>query len=266
MLYYGGKAPADARRRKHSGGAAWCALYAASMRYCVYTSIYGDYDTLLQPVAQTADTDFICFTDAKLPRRVGAWRVIRCNLHPTSHSRMKAKYFKIMSHKVFPGGRLAWRFDPLGRRPHYDAVIWVDGNLRIKDPGFAAAFAGHIGPHGWSMFIHPDRDCIYDELPAAASQRKCWGLPLAEQVQTYRAEGFPPHAGLMAATLIARSPRDEAIARVNEAWWAENCNWSYRDQLSLPVVLWRMNHGYDRVMLNLWDNPWFDRLVHNSDL
>jgi hypothetical protein len=91
-------------------------------------------------------------------------------------------------------------------------------------------------------------------------------LPLAEQVESYRAEGMPEHAGLMAATLIARSPGSEAVNRINEAWWKEITRWSYRDQLSLPVVLWRLGHGYDKVTLNLWDNPWFDRLEHNSDL
>ncbi len=236
------------------------------MRVCVYTSIYGNYDNLLQPVKQTIACDFLCFTEAPWPRQVGAWKVIRSGLNPDLHPRMRAKYFKVLSHRVFPGGRLAWHFDLLGRRPRYDAVIWVDGCLRIKDPGFAEAFAGHIGATGWSMFVHPNWDCVYEELPQAAAQKKCWGLPLAEQVESYRAEGMPEHAGLMAATLIARSPGSEAVNRINEAWWKEITRWSYRDQLSLPVVLWRLGHGYDKVTLNLWDNPWFDRLEHNSDL
>jgi hypothetical protein len=236
------------------------------MRACIYTSIYGRYDDLLQPIAQTIDCDFICFTDVPFPARAGAWRVIRSGLNPALHPRMRAKYFKIMSHLVFPNGRLAWRFAPFSRRPHYDVVIWVDGCLRIKDPHFAESFASHIGPTGWSMFIHPDRDCVYDELPQLIGMRKCAGLPVTEQVESYRAEGFPPHAGLMAATLIARDTRDTMIPRINAAWWAENQAWTYRDQLSLPVVLWRLGHGYDKVLLNLWDNPWFDRLEHNSDL
>jgi len=236
------------------------------MRICVFTAIYGDYDILKQPVPQTADCDFLCFTERRLPRREGAWHIIRSGLNPSLHPRMRAKYFKVLSHRVFPGGRLHWRFDPLGRRPRYDAVIWVDGSLRIKDPGFAADFAGHVGRTGWSMFVHPGWDCVYEELPQAAAQKKCFGLPLAEQVGSYRAEGFPEHAGLMAATLIARDPRSAQVARTNEAWWAEIRKWSYRDQLSLPVVLWRLGHDYDKVMMDLWQNPWFDWVPHNSDL
>jgi hypothetical protein len=229
------------------------------MRVCVFTAIYGGYDDLLQPVKQTVPCDFVCFTDAPWPRRVGAWRVVRSDILPGAEPRRRAKYFKVLSHHVFKKGWLGW-----WRR--YDAVIWVDGCLRIKDPGFAAAFAGHIGAHGLAMFVHPDRDCIYDELPEAAAQRKCWGLPLAEQVAAYRAEGYPAHNGLMACTLIARDPRSDAVARINEAWWAEIERWSVRDQLSLPVVLWRLGKDYGKVRLSLWDNPWFDRLEHNSDL
>jgi hypothetical protein len=116
------------------------------------------------------------------------------------------------------------------------------------------------------MFIHPDRDCIYEEMPEAAAQRKCWDLPLAEQVAAYREEGHPEHGGLMASTLIARDPMSEAVMRTNAMWWAEMLKWSNRDQISLPVVLRRLGHDYDKVRLNLWDNHWFDRLPHHSDL
>lgn len=235
------------------------------MRICIYTSIYGKYDNLLQPVEQSVPCDFLCFTEAPWPRQIGAWRVIRSGLNAGLHPRMRAKYFKVLSHRVFPGGRLAWRFDLCGRRPRYDAILWVDGCLRIKDPHFAEAFAGHIGGTGWSMFIHPDRDCVFKELRQAAAQKKWSALPIAAQMEAYRAEGMPEGRGLMAATLIARAPTSPAVIRTNEAWWAEITKWCFRDQLSLPVVLWRLGHDYDKVMMNLWDNPWFDRLGHNFD-
>jgi hypothetical protein len=235
------------------------------MRICVYTAIFGGYDHLLQPVPQDTGCDFICFTDRKGPARDGAWRVITSNENYRLNPRLRAKYFKIQSHEVFPGGRLAWRYDRLGLRRRYDVVIWVDGCLRIKDPGFARAFAGHIRENGLSMFVHPDRDCIYQEVLELPGMRKYAGLPVFEQAAAYRAEGFPEKSGLIAGGLIARKTRLPAIAKINEAWWRENLRWTYQDQLSLPVVLWRQGHGYDPVELNLWDNPWFDRLEHTSE-
>jgi hypothetical protein len=236
------------------------------MRICIYTAIFGNYDDLKQPAKQSVPCDFLCFTDANLPRRVGAWRIIRTGVHAELSPRLRSKYIKVLSHEVFPGGRLSWRFNPLGWRPHYDVIIWVDGCLKIKSPDFAGEFSKHIGSQGWSMFIHPDRDCIYEEMPQAAAMRKCHGLPLAEQVDYYRAQGFPEHAGLMATTTIARSTGNPVLRSIDEAWWAEIRKWSFRDQLSLPVVLRRLGHDYDKVMLNLWDNAWFDWISHNSDL
>ena len=235
------------------------------MRYCVYTAIYGGYDALQQPRAQTVDCDFVCFTDAPWPARIGAWRIVRSALHPHLHPRLRAKYFKIMSHAVFPGGRLGWRFAPFGRRPRYDRLIWVDGCLAIRSPDFAAAFGAHVGAAGWSLFQHPDRDCIYDELAASEGMAKYRDLPLAAQTAAYRHEGFPAHAGLLAGGLIARDPAHPMLARINAAWWAENLAWTYQDQLSLPVVLRRLGASADPVRLNLWDNPWFGRLDHNAE-
>ncbi len=235
------------------------------MRTCIYTAIYGGYDALLQPVTQSIDCDFICFTDAAWPERVGAWHIVRARARPGLHPRLRAKYFKVMSHRVFPGGRLAWRYAPFGPRPRYGRLIWIDGCLHVTSPDFAAQFGAHVGRHGWSLFVHPDRDCIYDELEASAGMAKYAGLPLREQAGHYRAEGFPAHAGLVAGGLIARNPHHTPLSRINRAWWVENRRWSYQDQLSLPVVLWRLGLGYDPVRLDLWNNPWFERLAHASD-
>jgi hypothetical protein len=239
---------------------------SAQRPICVYTAIFGGYDALLQPAAQSVPCDFVCFTDADWPSRVGAWRIVRSAARPGWHPRLRAKHFKVLSHEAFPGGRLAWRFARWRRRPRYRAVIWIDGCLRIDSPDFAAAFAGHIGANGWSMFVHPDRDCIYDELEASRGMAKYAGRGLDAQVAAYRAEGYPRHAGLMACTLIARDPTDPRLPAINRAWWRENLDGSYQDQLSLPVVLWRMGLSYDPVHLPLWDNPWFQWIEHRSAL
>lgn len=235
------------------------------MRSCIYTAIYGGYDRLQQPVRQRTDCDFLCFTDADWPARIGAWQIVRSHRRRGLHPRLRAKYFKVMSHEVFPDGCLAWRYRPFGPRPAYDRLIWIDGCLTIKSPDFAAEFGAHVGANGWSMFVHPDRACIYDELQASAGMLKYRGLPLAAQIEAYRQEGFPAGAGLMAGGLIARDPHRKTLAGINRAWWAENLRWSYQDQLSLPVVLWRLGRSFDPVRLDLWNNAWFDRGDHLSE-
>jgi hypothetical protein len=240
------------------------------VRVCVYSAIYGDHDEVKLQPEQTVACDFICFTDAAAPAWIGKWRMIHVDRHRHMHPRMRAKFFKINSHKVFPKGRLAWHYDLagslLGRASSYDALVWIDASVQIKSASFVEEFVSHIGPSGWAMFMHPDRDCIYDELVVSQNMHKYQALPLEAQVECYRREGFPAHHGLMACTVIARSPRDDRLTRINRAWWRENCFWSYQDQLSLPVVLWRLCLNYDQVQRNLWHNDWFDWIPHKSDL
>lgn len=238
------------------------------MRVCVYTAVYGDYDELKPFPPQSVASDFVCFSDAAMPVTYG-WRLIRSRRHAALHPRMRAKFFKLMSHRVFPHGRLAWRYNPirasLALRPHYDALVWVDASLKIKSPHFVAELVETIGAHDWAMFVHPDRDCIYDEADLSVLLTKYRGLPIREQVETYRQEGYPAKAGLFACGIIARRSSSPKLAAVNEAWWAENCRWTYQDQLSLPVVLWRLGAGCDLVQHNLWNNDWFDCLPHRSE-
>ncbi|MGO9604032.1 MAG: glycosyltransferase domain-containing protein [Candidatus Binataceae bacterium] len=52
--------------------------------------------------------------------RVGAWRVIYVRHDPKLHPRMQAKWFKLLSHRIFPRGRLAWRYAPFSLRRRAD--------------------------------------------------------------------------------------------------------------------------------------------------
>jgi hypothetical protein len=232
----------------------------------IYTAIFGGYDELKQPAAQDQPCDFICFTDMKLPRRVGAWRVVPVRRDLRLHPRMQAKRFKLISHRIFPGGRLAWRYAPLSRRPRYDLSVWVDGSLQVTSARFVGDLRNRLGNGDWAMFVHPDRDCIYEEAQFSLRMRKYHDLPIHPQVDAYR-DVVSPHGGLYACTIIVRrEPASNGVAAVDDAWWAENLKWTYQDQLSLPYVLRRLG-GPEPVLIreNLWKNAWFDLLPHTSD-
>ena len=237
------------------------------MKVCVYSAIYGGYDELKRWPAQTVDTDFLCFMDTSPSGCTKGWNVIAATSR-AEHPRMQAKFSKILSHRVFPNGMLAWRYHRLDAqfrgRTRYDILIWIDGSIQIRSSRFVEEFVSRIGPSGWVMFKHPDRDCIYDELAVSLAMHKYRDQPLERQVASYRAEGYPAHRGLMACGLIGRRANDPRHERINEAWWQENLRWSYQDQLSLPVVLWRMGCSCETVAMNLWDNPWFDWIPHAS--
>lgn len=233
------------------------------MHAVLYTAIFGGYDTLKQPKSQDASCDFVCFTDQKMPPRVGAWRVIHVKTGHEVHPRTQAKQFKILSHRVFPGGRLALRYAPWSRRRRVDLSIWVDASLQIKSATFVTDMRNRLGDGHWAMFVHPDRDCIYDEALVSMTMRKYRDLPIRPQMETYRSV-VPPHSGLYACTVIVRrEPSGERLERAHELWWNENITWTYQDQLSLPFVL-RHVGGCDPVGIveSLWRNQWFDFLPH----
>ena len=167
------------------------------MRAVVYTAIFGGYDTLKRPVPQDEPCDFICFTDARIPSRPESWRIVHVGLDQKFHPRIQAKQFKLLSHSIFPGGRLAWRYAPFSLRRSADLSIWVDASLQIKSASFVRDLRAALGERDWAMFVHPERDCIYDEARFSAEMIKYRGLPVIRQVEAYKSI-VPPHGGLYA--------------------------------------------------------------------
>lgn len=235
-------------------------------RAVVYTAIFGGHDTLKQPAPQDESCDFLCFTDNKMPSRVGAWHVIHVKRDRKVHPRLQAKRFKLLSHRIFPHGRLAMWYAPFSVRQRADLSIWIDASIRIKCSTFVKDMRSKLGDGDWGMFEHPDRDCIYEESLASCTMPKYQTLPILPQVEAYRAV-VPPHGGLYACGIIVRrEPSTERVKRACELWWEENVKWTYQDQLSLPFVL-RCVGACDPVPFSdsLRKNRWFDISQHNSD-
>lgn len=236
------------------------------MHAVVYTAIFGDYDTLKQPSPQDESCDFICFTDGAMPARVGAWRVIRVKPDTALHPRLQAKYFKLLSHAIFPGGRLALRYAPLSFRRRADLSIWIDASLQIGSPTFVRDMRHQLGDGDWAMFLHPWRDCIYDEASASLALPKYQTLPVLAQVEAYR-HLVPPHGGLYACGVIARrEPAAERLKRIHDLWWQENVKWTYQDQLSLPYVLREAGSCEPRhIPGDILANQWFNFIPHEKN-
>jgi Protein of unknown function (DUF616) len=237
------------------------------MHAVVYTAIFGDYDTLKWPAPQNESCDFICFTDAKMPSCRHGWKFIRVRRNESVHPRMQAKRFKLLSHRIFPGGRLAWRYDPFSMRRRVDLSIWIDASLHIKNSAFVSKMRDALGEADWAMFAHPDRDCIYEEARVSATMAKYFGLPIMSQVEAYGSK-VPHHGGLFACgVIVRREPAQEKIVRANKIWWNENLKWTYQDQLSLPYILRTSGDCHPRhIPGNLWSNEWFDHMPHNANI
>ncbi len=224
---------------------------------CIYSAIFGDYDPIHEPERQNLDCDYILFTDrSDFNPPPALWKVVTIDTHRLyrMHPRMRAKFFRIMVHEVFP---LLSRMDHDAGLHQYDHAIWVDGSVRITSPDFAAFMIGSIGRHGLAMLKHPDRRCIYEEAAHSVGLLKYRYQRIREQVDHYRRQGYPENNGLMAATVSARDMRRRDLDHVFADWWEENLKWTYQDQLSLPYVLWKHGRWYDEIDQELVRNPYF---------
>jgi hypothetical protein len=90
-----------------------------------------------------------------------------------------------------------------------------------------------------ALFVHPERDCIYDEALFDTAQRKDVKDVIERQLEDYRKGGYPKHGGLFACGIMLRRQTPK-VAAFNNAWWSEICTYSARDQWSFAYVARKM--------------------------
>lgn len=121
---------------------------------------------------------------------------------------------------------------------YWDANQFLKGNITPEQ--FVNKFLGDKDIA--LMKCSTGKDCVYQEIEAAIRRLSREGSNfeteiLEQQRDYYKSIGFPEHCNTLSSfqPLIRRHTKE--IERFNEAWWAEMCRWSYRDQVSLPVIL-----------------------------
>lgn len=186
----------------------------------VVTAIYGDYDTLKPHPEHEGVAEWRCYTDdPALADNPKGWNVQVVQL-PYEHPRLSAKWWKC--------------HPPLGLD-----VLWIDGAVEVVNPDFIDEVAKCLTVAPLTMWRHPWRDCIYDEVGASAPMTKYVGLPLGRQVGHYQSLGWPAHNGLWASTVMGWAAMSAGARQMGAAWFAHCEAFTYQDQLSLPVLLER---------------------------
>jgi hypothetical protein len=197
-------------------------------RFLVYTCVFGGYDRIYPPIRHEDGVDYVCVTDR--PDTVpGGWRAHMVD--PSSFASPKAAnlHYRALAHRVLPG---------------YDGALYMDGNVRRTRPvhRLMADFLAVGSPLG--VFAHPLRDRVEEEASVLltdgpASHKVRDRSMLLRQLQAIRDEGFPDTGGLIETTVMLRNHRHPDLDRVMQGWADEFARWPTRDQISLPVVLWR---------------------------
>lgn len=188
----------------------------------VITSIYDHYDQLKPVLPQIgAEIDWVFVTDDPLPDTLG-WRQIH-EEWPEMHPNRAAKQAKLRP----------WEYTDA------PASVWIDASIRVASVFFAADMLSYLISGDIAQFLHPWRNCMYDEAAISAALLKYAEEPVLPQVDHYRRLGMPAGFGLWAGGVIARR-HSEDIREMGERWTNEINQWSFQDQISEPYVLWSL--------------------------
>lgn len=187
----------------------------SNLKLEVITAITSDKDWLRDDQV-TGNAVFTAYTDQPYESKV--WN-IKPAYDKFKDPRRNSRIHKILIHKYSEA----------------DVTIWADGNMHfVISP--EEVVEKYLGDHDMFMFQHGSRDCIYDEALVCAQLRLDDPETIIEQAKWYEDHGFPKHRGLNSGFFIVRR-NNQRTRDLNEAWWADYCRFSCRDQLSfMPAV------------------------------
>ncbi len=214
----------------------------------VFTAIIGDYDNLYDPLFNSPNIEYICFTDQK-GLKSDIWNIRLVNECGFTNTEL-ARRIKL----------LTWEYSPI----ECEYYIWVDAKYQIVSD-LRRLVSEYRLDSGILMFPHPDNICICNELALLLIEGKGVKTDMIHQVSSYLSKGFPLDYGLYETACFVRKPKDLLVNRIMLQWWEELESKSYRDQLSLPYVFWANSFAPDICDLNIRNNEWLKLKGHKEN-
>ena len=196
-----------------------------------YTCVYGGRDRYVEPAVSHIGLEL--FTDCPIPTQRARVRLDGPSwiTDPVRRSRC----VKILPH--------LWL-------PDHDVSLWVDASMTWAGTSPLALADTYLKDADIAVVRHYKWDCLYDEAEECVQLGLDDERLIRDQMSKYEFDGFPRHAGLFYTCIVLRRNTPE-IQRFNEAWWAELCRVTRRDQLSLPYVLSRL-----KIKANVIEGPY----------
>lgn len=163
---------------------------------------------------------------------------------------MEAKRYKILPHIFVPS----------------EITVWIDANVFLRTDK-KVLVENLLGDNDMVLFKHPYRNTAYEEFETLKKEER-FKIPwlqekLALQEERYRSEGFDGGKLYECNFIIRRN--NEKVNTLMNAWWAEITAWQWRDQVSLPYVIWK--YGKDikisEINGNIRDNKMFKYVCVN---
>lgn len=202
----------------------------------VVTANFGGFDIQHEIPPQDIQFDRFYFTEKNSPLPLSGLS-----------NRLKAKYFKILTHRILS---------------NYDVFVWMDANIQVKSSDFVRTVAGSINEVAISR--HPFRDTTEQEFNFIRDQIKSGSKYLSER---YKIDA------LQAELLAIDYPKDlywcGLFARLNtskvnaefEKWWNWCIEYTDFDQNTFSEVARHLRVNTFELG-NFYDNPYYRLSKH----
>lgn len=223
--------------------------YFAKDKIAVYSAVFGNYDTVLEPYMTPDNCDFYLFADQSIDDRNSVWQRRICpdeikDLPCAEQNR----YLKMHPHLLFP---------------EYRYSIYVDGNVQIVTD--LTEYVNQLNEYGLATHIHNNRSCVYDELEAVLKSGKETKANVDKHKEYLIETGMPHNYGLLQCSVIVREHHNPQCISIMEDWWEEYLVYSKRDQVSLPHILYMHGIQIGEIGVlgrDLYKNPSFRIGIH----
>lgn len=226
--------------------------YFSEERIAVYTSVFGGYDKIINPIVAPDNCDFFIFTDCVIDED-SIWKKIDISLSDFGlegkNDIEKNRFFKMHPHKLFPD---------------YKYSIYIDGNIKIMTD--LTEFIKDMNPYGLVMHNHYRQNCVYKEIKKCKKIKKDKRENLELHYKHLKENGMPNNYGMLEAPIIVREHSNDRCIKIMEDWWDEFEKYSKRDQISLPYVLFKENIRINEIAKlgnDIYSNFAFKKVSHS---
>ncbi len=211
-------------------------------KIAIYTTNFGHYDNIYPTLEfNELNIDWFYFTDNKnINNNVNGWNIKHFEVLD-KNPRLTSRYYKINSHEILP---------------EYDIIIYIDSNMQILNKNFINFCLYHYNEElGFTIQKHNKRTNIFQEYDVLFNRyyNKKYNEKLLVQIEDYKKNNFIAETPLYLGGLLIRN-NNENTKKINETWYNEFKKYPFRDQLSLPYILWKNNYKVNSIDFCAFNN------------
>lgn len=210
------------------------ANYFSDKKVAIYTAVFGNYDNVPEPLIKPDNCDYFIFTDQTTDFSNSLWQKKNIPKKIEGLNNVeKNRYIKMHPHEFFED---------------YEYSIYIDGNIQVITD--LTEYINKLGDIGIGVHKHKCRTCVYDELKIIVKNGKDNKKNADKHLKYLIETNMPKNYGLLECGMIVRRHNDELCVEIMNSWWDEFSNYSKRDQISLPHVLFIHNIPIESVVIS----------------